>query len=122
MRNLSIAAVELWGLEDQMMMVAEEAVEVAHAVMKWRRANKRYNKAGVTLSRENLSETEVLRKKAHENELAQRVLNLQTEAMQMLYMIDQLQVMLPGKYEDILQKVLMDARAKIIERGGRIHE
>jgi len=31
-------------------------------------------------------------------------------------------VMLPGKYEDILQKVLMDARAKIIERGGRIHE
>jgi len=122
MRKLSIAAVELWGLEDQMMMVAEEAVEVAHAVMKWRRANKRYNKAGVTLSRENLSENEVLQKKAHENALAQRVYNLQKEAMQMLYMIDQLQVMLPGKYEDILEEVLMDARDKITERGGNLHE
>lgn len=37
MREISIAAVDIWGLEAQMLMVAEEAVEVAHAIMKWRR-------------------------------------------------------------------------------------
>ena len=122
MRKLSIAAIELWGLEDQMMMVAEEAIEVAHAVMKWRRAHKRYNKAGITLTRETLSENDVLTNKAHERALAERVFNLQKEAMQMLFMIDQLQVMLPGKYEEILDEVLLDARDRITERGGNLHE
>jgi len=32
------AAVDLWGLEPQMLMVGEEAVELSHAVFKWRRA------------------------------------------------------------------------------------
>ena len=51
MREISQAAVEIWGLEAQMLMVAEEGVEVAHAILKWRRAWKRYNKRGVSLTR-----------------------------------------------------------------------
>ena len=119
MREISQDAVDLWGIEAQMLMVAEEATEVAHAVLKWRRAWKRYNSMGISLSREDLTETALLRNKAHERNLAKRVQALQTEAMQMLFMLDQVQIMHPGQYEDILQGVLNDARQRIAERQNR---
>lgn len=117
MREISVKAVETWGLEAQMLMVAEEGTEIAHAVLKWIRAYKRYNKKGVALTRENLSDDEKLRNKAYERYLAKKVFEVQKEAMQMLFMIDQLQVMLPGKYEEILEEVLVDATDRLRERG-----
>ena len=118
MREISQAAVEIWGLEAQMLMVAEEATELAHAVLKWRRAWKRYNKRGISLTR--LEEDEHIEEKAYSRALEKVVENLQVEAMQMLFMIDQLQVMQPGDYETILEKELQDTRQLLIQRGAKI--
>ncbi len=112
MRQVSQAAVDLWGIEDQVLMVAEEAVELAHAVLKWRRAWKKYNKTGISLIRE-----DTLEAKAYQRALEKRVKAVQKESMQMLFMIDQLQVMLPGDYEDILDHVLADAVILLQNRG-----
>lgn len=119
MRKISQATVDLWGIEDQMLMVAEEAIELAHAVHKWRRAWKRYNKRGISITREQTAE-EQLEDKAYERTLEKKIKEVQTEAMQTLFMVDQLQVMLPGKYEDVLEEVLEDAINHIKQRGGKI--
>ena len=121
MRNISIAAVSLWGHEDQMLMVAEEALELAHAVHKWRRAYKKYNRAGVNLTRVQET-TEKLETRAHQRYLEKCEEAVQLEAMQLLFMIDQLQVMLPGCYDEILDDVLRDATKRIQERGGTIDD
>lgn len=118
MREISQAAVDIWGLEAQMLMVAEEAVEVAHAIMKWRRAWKRYNKKGISLTR--LEEDGILEEKAYARALEKTVDNVRVEAMQMLFMLDQLQVMQPGDYESILEKELMDTRQLLIARGAKL--
>lgn len=115
MRKVSQAAVETWGLEDQMLMVAEEGVEVAHAVLKWRRAWKRYNKRGISLTR--LEEDGTLEDKAYARALEKVTQKLRVEAMQMLFMLDQLQVMQPGDYESVLEEVLMDTTQKLKNRG-----
>jgi len=67
MREISQIAVETWGLEAQMLMVAEEATEVAHAVLKWRRAWKKYNKRGISLTR--LEENEIIEENAYARQL-----------------------------------------------------
>lgn len=118
MRKVSEAAVEIWGLEAQMLMVAEEAVELSHAVLKWRRTWKRYNKRGVSLTR--LEEDESLEKKAYARALDKAVQHLQTEAVQMLFMIDQLQVMQPGDYESLLEKEVKDTMDLLRNRGVEI--
>lgn len=115
-----MAAVELWGVEDQMLMVAEEGVELAHAVMKWRRAWKKYNKAGISLTREGDSIEASVETQAHQRYLVKMTENLRKEAMQTLYMIDQLQVMHPGDYEGVLEEVLADAAQKLRNRGVEI--
>ena len=118
MREISQVAVEMWGLEAQMLMVAEEGIEVAHAVLKWRRAWKRYNKRGISLTR--LDGEEHLEDKAYARALAKAIENLQTEAMQMIFMLDQLQVMQPGDYETILERELQDTRQLLIQRGAKL--
>lgn len=118
MRRISQAAVDLWGLEAQMLMVAEEAIEVSKAVLKWRRAWKRYNKRGVSLTR--LEETEVLEEKAYARALEKAVQNVRVESMQMLFMIDQLQVMHPGDYETLLEKEVQDTMILLRNRGVEI--
>jgi flagellar motor component MotA len=119
MREISLAVVELWGKEAQMLMVAEEATELVHAVLKWRRAWKKYNKKGVSLTRVQ-EPMEQLEEKAHQRYLEKCEKNLRTESMQLLFMLDQLQVMVPGDYDSALEKVLLDAVAKIEERGGQV--
>jgi len=113
MRDISRAAVDTWGIEDQMLMVAEEGIELSHAILKWRRAWKKYNKAGISLIRED----DPLESKAYQRALEKRVKAVQKEAMQIFFMLDQLQVMLPGDYESILEEVLVDCTHLLRERG-----
>lgn len=115
MRDISRAAVDTWGMEDQMLMVAEEAVELSHAVLKWRRALKKYNTAGISLIREDAIEP-----KAYQRYLEKTVKEVKTEAMQMFFMLDQLQVMLPGDYESVLEEVLADCAQLLRNRGVEI--
>lgn len=113
MRDISRAAVDTWGIEDQMLMVVEEAVELSHAVLKWRRALKKYNTAGISLIRED----DPLESKAYQRYLEKTVKAVKTEAMQMFFMLDQLQVMLPGDYESVLEEVLADCVQLLRNRG-----
>ena len=112
MRDVSRAAVDQWGLEAQMLMVAEEATELAHAVLKHRRALK-YNKTGVSLTRDQ----EPITSQAYQRSLEKAIKAVQLEAMQTLFMLDQLQVMLPGDYESVLETVLADAAQRLRNRG-----
>jgi len=113
MRDISKAAVDTWGMEDQMLMVAEEAVELSHAVLKWRRAWEKYNKAGISLTREE----DPLESKAYQRSLEVTVKAVKKEAMQVFFMLDQLQVMLPGDYESVLEGVLADCAQLLRNRG-----
>ena len=113
MRDISRAAVDTWGIEDQMLMVVEEAVELSHAVLKWRRAWKKYNKAGISLIRED----DPVESKAYQRTLENRIKDVRKEAMQMFFMLDQLQVMLPGDYESVLEEVLADCAQLLRNRG-----
>lgn len=116
MRDISRAAVDTWGIEDQMLMVAEEAVELSHAVLKWRRAWKKYNKAGISLIRED----DPIESKAYQRTLEKKIKDVQKEAMQMHFMLDQLQVMLPGDYESVLDGVLADCTQLLRNRGVEV--
>jgi len=120
MREISKAAVETWGLEAQMFMVAEEANELAHAVHKWWRAWKRYSGTGASLTRDDLSEDEVLAEKAHARYLLKVTKRLQVEAMQVTFMIDQLKLMQPGDYQQILEDELKDTMNLLRQRGVEI--
>ncbi len=113
MRDVSRAAVDKWGNEAQMLMVAEEAVELAHAVLKWRRCWKKYNKQGIDLTRES-NGTE---RQAISRTLEKAIKNVRLEAMQLFFMIDQLQLMLPGDYESVLEDVLEDSAQLLRTRG-----
>lgn len=115
MREISKAAVDTWGLEAQMWMVGEEASELDQAVHKWWRAWKKYNKAGVSLIREDTTEA-----KAYQRALQKRIKAVQKESMQVLFMIDQLQVLLPGDYESLLDEVLEDCKQLLRNRGVEI--
>ena len=127
MRDVSRAAVERWGMEDQMLMVAEEALELSHAVLKHRRALKKYNESqailekavseeGLDLSHISL-DRRVLKKNESTANLTKAIRAVQLEAMQTLFMLDQLQVMLPGNYESVLETVLADAAQRLRNRG-----
>ena len=121
MREISKAAVETWGMEDQMLMVAEEALELSHAVLKWRRAWKRYSMTGASLTRDDVGEEdEILTEKAHARALAKAVKQVQIEAMQVTFMIDQLKLMQPGDYQQILEDELKDAVNLLRQRGVEI--
>lgn len=101
-----------------MLMVAEEATELAHAVLKWRRAWRRYNKRGVSLTR--LEGDDPLEEKAYARALEKVTQNLRVESMQMLFMLDQLQVMQPGDYESILEAEVEDCANLLRQRGAEI--
>lgn len=120
MREISQAAVETWGLEAQMFMVAEEALELAHAVHKWWRAWKKYSRTGASLTRDDLGEDELLAEKAHARVLAKAVKQVQIEAMQVTFMIDQLKLMQPGDYQQILEDELKDSMNLLRQRGVEI--
>ena len=96
-----------------MLMVAEECIEVSHAVLKWRRAWKKYNKTGASLTRDD----DPIESKAHQRALENRVKKVKEEAMQLFFMLDQLQVMLPGDYESILEGVIHDTIDLLKTRG-----
>lgn len=117
MRDVSRAAVDRWGIEDQMLMVSEEAVELSHAVHKWRRAWKKYNKKGISLTRD---EEDPLTNKAAQRTLEKAVQHVKEEATQMFFMLDQLQVMLPGDYEGLLEATLEDCAQLLRNRGVEI--
>ena len=119
MRKISQAAVNLWGIEAQMLMVGEEASELDKAVHKWWRAWKKYNEKGISLTRSE-DEIENLEDKAHQRYLEKTIKDVKTEAMQVFFLIDQLQVMLPGDYESILEDVLKDATNLLRQRGVEI--
>lgn len=104
-REISQAAVETWGLEAQMLMVGEEASELAHAIFKWRRAWKKYNKVD--------AEMDLVERKAIQRAYLGAVKHVQKEAMQVTFMIDQLKVMQPGDYDSILEDVLKDAANRL---------
>lgn len=112
MREISQSAVDLWGLEPQMLMVAEESVELTHAILKWRRAWKKYNSQGVPTTRE-----QDIKSKAISRALERAIENVKLEAMQVFFMIDQLHVMLPGDYESILEIVLDECAQRLRNRG-----
>lgn len=120
MRKISQAAVDTWGPEAQMLMVAEEALELGHAVLKWRRAWKRYSRTGASLTRDDVGEDEILTGKAHARALAKAVKQVQIEAMQVAFMIDQLKLMQPGDYTTILEDELKDAMNLLRQRGVEI--
>jgi len=120
MRNISQAAVDTWGLEAQMLMVAEEALELGHAVLKWRRAWKRYSRTGASLTRDDIGEDEILAEKAHARTLAKAVKHVQVEAMQVTFMIDQLKLMQPGDYQQILEDELKDTMNLLRQREVEI--
>ena len=120
MREISKAAVETWGTEAQMFMVAEEALELAHAVHKWWRAWKRYSGTGSSLTRDDLGEDEILAEKAHARYLLKVTKQLQVEAMQVIFMIDQLKLMQPGDYQQILEDELKDTMNLLRQRGVEI--
>ena len=105
-----------WGIEAQMLMVAEEAIELSHAVLKWRRAWKKYNKSGASLTRDD----DPIESKAHQRTLERRIKNVKEEAMQVFFMLDQLQVMLPGDYESILEEAIDDYAQLLRSRGVKI--
>lgn len=120
MRNISQAAVDTWGLEAQMLMVAEEALELGHAVLKWRRAWMKYSMTGASLTRDDIGEDEILAEKAYARALAKAVKQVQIEAMQVTFMIDQLKLMQPGDYQSILEDELKDAMNLLRQRGVEI--
>ena len=99
-----------------MLMVAEETVELSHAVLKWRRAWKKYNQTGASLTRDD----DQIESKAHQRALEKRVKKVKEEAMQLFFMLDQLQVMLPGDYESILEEVIIDCAQLLKNRGVEI--
>ena len=114
LQEVAQAAVDTWGLEAQMLMVAEEGIELAHAVLKWRRAWKKYNKSGISLTRD---EDDTLTNKAVARSLEKATKNVQTEAAQVLLMIAQLQIMQPADYDTILEAVVLDCRQLLENRG-----
>ncbi len=120
MREISKVAVDTWGTEAQMWMVAEEALELAHAVHKWWRAWKRYSATGASLTRDDLSEDEILVEKAHARYLLKVTKQLQVEAMQVTFVIDQLKLMQPGDYQQILEDELKNAVSLLRQRGAKI--
>jgi len=109
MREVSKAAVETWGTEAQMFMVAEEGIELAHAVLKWKRAWRKYNKVD--------AEMELVERKAIQRAYLKAVKHVQVEAMQVTFMIDQLKVLLPGDYQSILEDELKDTMNRLRQRG-----
>jgi len=120
MRLISKASVDTWGLEPQMLMVAEECIEVAHAVMKWNRAYKKYTRDGASLTRFSEDDLEGLAEQAHARVLMKATKHLQEEAMQLTFMLDQLQIMQPGDYKKIMDEVLQDATNRLRQRGVKI--
>lgn len=119
MRRISEAAIDIWGFEAQMLMVAEEALELAHAIMKHRRAFKRYSASGATLTRDE-DAIDALGEKAYARNLAKVSKQVQVEAMQVTFMIDQLKLMLPGDYTTILEAELEDTANLLRQRGAKI--
>lgn len=119
-REISKAAVEHWGIEDQMLMVAEESIELAHAVLKWRRAWKKYLKIRALIIINDFTDDEILENKAHSRNLLKTIKNVQFEAMQVFFMIDQLKIMQPGDYQTILEEILKDATNLLRQRGVKI--
>ncbi len=120
MREISKAAVETWGLDAQMLMVAEEALELAHAVLKWRRAYKKYSSTEASLTSADLGENEYLAEQAHARVLLKAVKHVQIEAMQVIFMIDQLKLMQPGDYQKILEDELKDTMNRLRQKGVEI--
>lgn len=128
MRQISQACIDIWGFDAQMLMVAEEALELAHAVLKHRRAFKRYSASGASLTRDEEfrdvdyvdPHTRQLTEKAHARVLAKVIKSVQTEAMQVTFMIDQLKLMLPGDYTTILEAELEDTANLLRQRGANL--
>ena len=106
------AAHSRWGLEPQMLMVGEEAVELAHAIFKWRRANKKY--LDVTPDASKAEKQEAL------NKLLDAIAHVKDEAMDALLMIDQLKVMYPDDYDALYDEKLQACAEKLRSRGVQI--
>ena len=105
------AAADLWGLEPQMMMVGEEAVELAHAIFKWRRAYKKYLACPDDME---------LERTAISRALVKATDKVRDEAMDALFMIDQLKVMQPADYNTLYEEKLEACAQKLRNHGVQL--
>ncbi len=103
------AAFHQWGLEPQMLMVAEEAVKLAHEIFKWKRARSRLKTVDAEIPLIERVAIQGAFKKAQDHVI--------DEAMDVRLMLKQLEVMLPGKYADVYQEKLMAMAQKLRNRG-----
>ena len=106
------AAVDLWGLEPQMLMVGEEAVELSHAIFKWRRAYVKYLACP--------DDIDELERTAISRALVKATDKVRDEAMDTLLMIDQLKVMQPADYVSLYEEKLQACAQKLMNRGVKI--
>lgn len=87
-RELYEQAMETWGGEAQMLMVGEEALELGHAIFKWHRAWRKHNK---------------YRDFDTQIELNKAIEHLIGEAMDVRLMLQQLEILQPGPYQDVFE-------------------
>ncbi len=98
-----------WGITKQMLMVAEESLELSHAVLKWLRAYDSYNKADDS----NVSVSIHQRKLT---ELEERENNIILEASQLRLVMEILPLVIkenPARWHDINNEVLNKATIKV---------
>lgn len=91
-------AVEVWGKKPQLSMVEEEALELAMAIIKLRRARRRYNR----LSRYE----DPLKIEAVEKLLTKAKKNVIEEWADVTLMLQQLPYVLEGEYQQVLTDTL----------------
>ena len=108
------AATDLWGLEPQMMMVGEEAVELAHAIFKWRRAYTKYVECP------GMDDNDGIERMAISRALVKATDKVRDEAMDALLMIDQLKMMQPADYDTLYEEKLEACAQKLRNRGVKI--
>lgn len=112
MKRVFEAALEEWGLVPQMLMVAEEAVELAHAVLKWRRAHAKWETFPPAERMDQYRE--YLEAYAALSKAGRKVID---EASDVRLMLDQLEILLPGNYEGAYEEKLQACIDKLRSKG-----
>ncbi len=106
------AALDLWGLEPQMLMVGEEATELTHAIFKWRRAYRKYWTCP--------DDADELERKGISRALVKATDKVRDEAMDVQLMIDQLKIMYPADYDTLYEEKLQACAQKLMNLGVKI--
>lgn len=102
-RDIAEVGLTRWGKVPQMLMIAEESVEVAHAILKWRRAYDSFIHAHNTDKTQTLLDTEAA---------------LMLEIQQLRLVLEIAPIVLPYPKQDwdsINAGVLADARVRVLK-------